>query len=123
MLAISVGNGWYRGRLGFTGARAVYGDQLGVIVQLDIEFTDGHRQHVGSDETWTVTGSDVLADDLYDGQTIDARRRRDEWYVPFTPTPSPVPVYGPDIEFDTHISSRTSVRRFAVRTLSLPSKS
>ena len=28
-----------------------------------------------TDETWTAGGSDVIADDLYDGQTIDARRR------------------------------------------------
>src|ERR671930_254378 len=26
-------------------------------------------------------GSDVLADDIYDGQTIDARRRNPEWYT------------------------------------------
>ena len=107
VLAVSVGNGWYRGRLGFTGARAIYGGQLGVIAQLDIEFTDGHRQRVVTDETWTVTGSDVLADDLYDGQTIDARRRRNEWYVPFTPTDNMfhvVPLYPVrTIEFDTRI--------------------
>ena len=107
VLAVSVGNGWYRGRLGFTGARAVYGGQLGIIAQLDIAFTDGHRQRVVTDETWTVTGSDVLADDLYDGQTIDARRRRNEWYVPFTPTDNMfhvVPLYPVrTIEFDTRI--------------------
>jgi alpha-L-rhamnosidase len=107
VLAVSVGNGWYRGRLGFTGARAIYGDRLGVIAQLDIEFADGHRQQVVTDETWTVAGSDVLADDLYDGQTIDARRRRDEWYVPFTPTDSMfhvVPLYPVQaIDFDTHL--------------------
>ena len=29
MLTVSVGNGWYRGRLGFVGGRALYGDRLG----------------------------------------------------------------------------------------------
>jgi alpha-L-rhamnosidase len=35
-------------------------------------------QRVVTDESWNVAGSDVLSDDLYDGQTIDTRRRRNE---------------------------------------------
>ena len=74
VLTVAVGNGWYRGRLGFMGARALYGDRLGVIAELEITFADGHRQRVETDRSWTAGGSDVLADDLYDGQTIDARQ-------------------------------------------------
>lgn len=81
VLTVVVGNGWYRGRLAFSGMRELYGDRLGVIAQLEIGFADGHRQVVGTDETWSAFGSDVLADDLYDGQTIDARRRDAEWYT------------------------------------------
>src|SRR5262245_12364034 len=81
VLTVSVGNGWYRGRLAFAGMRERYGDRLGLIAQLEIRFGDGHQQVVGTDETWTAMGSDVLADDLYDGQTIDARRRSPDWYA------------------------------------------
>ncbi|MEQ7009000.1 family 78 glycoside hydrolase catalytic domain [Actinopolymorpha sp. B17G11] len=81
VLTVAVGNGWYRGRLGFSGMRELYGDRLGIIAQLEIGFADGHRQVVVSDGTWTVVGSDVLADDIYDGQTIDARRRDPDWYA------------------------------------------
>lgn len=81
VLTVSVGNGWYRGRLGFAGMRELYGDRLGLIAQLEIGFADGHQQTVVSDETWIAIGSDVLADDLYDGQTIDARRRDPDWYT------------------------------------------
>ncbi len=81
VLTVSVGNGWYRGRLGFTGMRALYGRDLGVIAQLEVTYADGHRQVVGTDESWAVCGSDVLADDLYDGQTVDARRRTADWYA------------------------------------------
>ncbi|MBM7787605.1 alpha-L-rhamnosidase [Tenggerimyces flavus] len=81
VLTVSVGNGWYRGRLGFAGMRELYGDRLGLIAQLEIGFADGHRQTVVSDETWTAIASDILADDLYDGQTIDARRRDPDWYT------------------------------------------
>ncbi|GAB3400427.1 alpha-L-rhamnosidase [Flindersiella endophytica] len=81
VLTVSVGNGWYRGRLAFAGMRELYGDRLGLIAQLEIGFSDGHRQVVGTDETWTAVGSDVLADDIYDGQTIDARRRNPDWHT------------------------------------------
>ncbi|WP_433789864.1 family 78 glycoside hydrolase catalytic domain [Actinoplanes sp. CA-252034] len=81
VLTVLVGNGWHRGRLGFMGGRAFYGDRLGVIADLEITFADGHRQTVVTDETWRAGGSDVLADDLYDGQTIDARRRSATWHV------------------------------------------
>ncbi|HEY3015178.1 MAG TPA: family 78 glycoside hydrolase catalytic domain [Nocardioides sp.] len=81
VLTIAVGNGWYRGRLAFAGMRALYGKELGVIAQLEIGFADGHRQVVVTDESWTAGGSDVVADDLYDGQTVDARRRDPDRYT------------------------------------------
>ena len=64
------------------GGRACYGDQLGVIAELEIVFADGHRQRVSTDESWGAGGSDVLANDLYDGQTIDAGRRSETWFAP-----------------------------------------
>ena len=77
VLGISLGNGWYRGRLSWNGHRDFYGDRLGVIAQLEVVFADGHRQLVVTDESWSAGPSETLADDLYDGQTIDARRRDD----------------------------------------------
>ncbi|SDS60723.1 alpha-L-rhamnosidase [Actinoplanes derwentensis] len=78
VLTVLVGNGWYRGRLGFMGGRAFYGDRLGVIAELSILYTDGTRQLIVTDETWTADNSDVIADDLYHGQTIDARLRTEQ---------------------------------------------
>ena len=74
MLGIALGNGWSRGRLGWNGNRAFYGDRLAVIAQLELTFADGHQQLVGTDETWRAGPSATLANDLYDGQIIDARR-------------------------------------------------
>jgi len=79
ILGIALGNGWFRGRLGWQGGRNLYGSELGVFAQLEIEFSDGHRQVVVTDEEWTAGPSAVLANDLYDGQTIDARRSSDGW--------------------------------------------
>ena len=73
-LRLYLGNGWYRGRLGFHGNRNLYGDELGGFAQLEVEFADGHRQVVGTDTTWQAGASSTTANDLYDGQTVDARR-------------------------------------------------
>ena len=86
VLGVSLGNGWHRGRLSWNGHREFYGDRLGVIAQLEVDFADGHRQLVVTDETWSAGPSETLSDDLYDGQTIDARLCNDAWLRP-GPTP------------------------------------
>lgn len=73
-LDLLVGAGWWSARLGWE-RLGPYGQQRAVIAQLEIEFDDGHRQHVVTDDLWTVTASEVTRDHLYDGQTIDARLR------------------------------------------------
>lgn len=79
MLTLAVGNGWYRGRLGWDGSRALYGAELGVFAELEVTFEDGAVQRVVTDEQWSAGPSATTANDLYDGQTIDARRRDDAW--------------------------------------------
>src|SRR4051812_49959138 len=54
VLGVTLGNGWYRGRLTWSGRRALYGDRLGVIGQLEVTFEDGHRQGGVTHETWTA---------------------------------------------------------------------
>jgi alpha-L-rhamnosidase len=82
VLGLRLGNGWFRGRLGWAGGRAHYGSELGALAQLEIVFADGHRQVAGTDESWLAGPSDVLENDLYDGETIDARLRDDAWLRP-----------------------------------------
>ena len=82
VLGVAVGNGWYRGRLTWKGIRNIYAERPGVIAQLEIAFADGHRQTVVTDQTWTAGPSAVVADDIYDGETIDARLVSDDWLQP-----------------------------------------
>ncbi|MFJ6693147.1 family 78 glycoside hydrolase catalytic domain [Streptomyces sp. NPDC091294] len=78
-LEVLLGNGWYRGRLGFNGERALYGDRLALLAQLEVTTTDGQVHVLATDGTWTARESEVLADDLYDGQRTDLRRRGRGW--------------------------------------------
>ncbi|MFK4085468.1 family 78 glycoside hydrolase catalytic domain [Kribbella sp. NPDC020789] len=73
-LEFLLGNGWYRGRLGFRDQKAVYGDRLAVLAQLEVTTGDGQVHTFGTDGTWRTRESAILADDLYDGQRTDLRR-------------------------------------------------
>lgn len=82
VLGLALGNGWFRGRLGWTGKGALYGSELAALAELHIEFEDGHRQIIGTDTSWQSGPSSTLANDLYDGQTIDARLSHLDWTLP-----------------------------------------
>ncbi len=75
VIGVALGNGWYRGHLSWNGKSAFYGTELAALIQLDLTFQDGHTQTVASDGSWQSGPSAVLADDLYNGQRIDARLR------------------------------------------------
>jgi len=82
-LGALLGDGWYRGRLGFGGGRRnIYGDRLALLAQLEIIYTDGMTERVVTDESWRSTTGPILASDLYDGETYDARLERPGWSVP-----------------------------------------
>ncbi len=75
-----VGDGWYRGRLGFQGGRRnIYGDRLAFLAQLEIHYADGTTDVVGTDDSWRAAAGPILASDLYDGETYDARLGLDDW--------------------------------------------
>jgi alpha-L-rhamnosidase len=82
VIGVSLANGWYRGRLAWHGMSNLYGHELGFFGQLDIEFADGYVQSVASDATWQSGPSATTFNDLYDGQTIDARRNQPGWAEP-----------------------------------------
>jgi alpha-L-rhamnosidase len=75
-----LGEGWYRGRLGFgSGRRNIYGDRLALLAQLEITYADGSTEHVGTDATWRAARGPILSSEIYDGETYDARLERDGW--------------------------------------------
>jgi alpha-L-rhamnosidase len=82
VLGLALGNGWYRGRLTWSGGSRFYGEELAGFAELRIRFADGHEQTVGTDASWSSGPSATTANDLYDGQDIDARKYDDGWLAP-----------------------------------------
>ncbi|MEU9191165.1 family 78 glycoside hydrolase catalytic domain [Streptomyces sp. NPDC048484] len=82
-LAAVLGNGWYNGRI--SDGSTYYsrnGNPLALKARLLIRYTNGTTQSVVTrpDGSWKATDvGPYLADDIYDGQTYDARRELPGW--------------------------------------------
>ena len=53
-LEVLLGNGWFRGRLGWRERRALYGDRLALLAQLEVTTGDGAVHVLASDGSWTA---------------------------------------------------------------------
>ena len=74
-----VGDGWYRGNIAFRGQRHYYGDKLALLLQLEINYSDGTSQTIVSDNNWKVANGPILNSDIYNGETYDANLEMDGW--------------------------------------------
>lgn len=68
-------DGWYRGTFGFTRDADMYGTQTALLAQLEIQSGNG-RTVIGTDESWLVTGTEIVRADLMAGQCVDFRGGR-----------------------------------------------
>ena len=86
VLSAILGDGWYLGMLGPTKwhadypRRGVYGNDRRLLAQLVINYKDGTKEVVATDESWKINtqGFIILADNFL-GQKIDARNIPSGW--------------------------------------------
>lgn len=73
-LGFWLGDGWYRGRLGFDGGYAnYYGDRIGVFAQLEVEYADGTVEATYSnswDRRWKTALGPIVCSDLCEGGAV-----------------------------------------------------
>ncbi|GAB5552761.1 MAG: glycoside hydrolase family 78 protein [Saprospiraceae bacterium] len=74
-----VGDGWYRGNIGWKGDRSYYGDQLALLMQLQINYSDGSSELITTDQNWKVSYGPIQESDIYNGEKYDARKEMDGW--------------------------------------------
>ena len=79
-----LGDGWYRGRLGWERetARTTYGTQLALLARLELTLDDGTTSIVATDGSWQASTGEVRRADLYDGCDIDLRLAQTGWDRP-----------------------------------------
>jgi len=79
-IGVVLSDGWYRGNLGWSKKGAYYGDKLALLVQLQITYTDGTVETIGSDNSWKVTtNGPIRGSDIYNGEQYDARLELTGW--------------------------------------------
>ena len=81
VLSAILGDGWYAGFVGFDLKRAgaYYGTYPELLCELHLEYADGARDVVASDEHWRATTGPIRYSDLLHGEHYDARRELDGW--------------------------------------------
>lgn len=79
-----VGDGWYRSTIGRNKRENIwyYGDKLALLVQLQINYTDGTSELVTTDQNWKVTTGAIIESDIYNGEIYDARKEMPGWNQP-----------------------------------------
>ena len=84
VIAVSLGNGWYNplplrlfGQFNLRDVLTIGRPRL--IAQLNIEYNDGSRETVVSDQNWKVTEGPILRNNVYLGEVYDARKEIDGW--------------------------------------------
>ncbi|GAE05447.1 alpha-L-rhamnosidase [Paenibacillus sp. JCM 10914] len=68
-----LGNGWYKGNLGWGGQKEYYGDRLALLLQLHVTYEDGREERIVTDRNWRSSLGPILMSELYHGEIYDAR--------------------------------------------------
>lgn len=77
-----LGDGWYRGNIGFSRQRNYYGNKTALIAQIHIVYNSGKEEWVVTDNSWKATTGPIIASDIYNGETYDARKEINGWNAP-----------------------------------------
>lgn len=78
-IGVALGNGWYRGIIGFSNNQNVYGKDIALLFQLQISYSDGSSEMILSDGSWKSSTGSIRYSEIYNGETIDAREEKAGW--------------------------------------------
>ena len=84
-VGVMLGNGWYSAEDDIPPSpsfREPYGERPILILQINIEFTDGETMSIVTDNTWKTSGGPILYNDYCNGETYDARLEKSGWNSP-----------------------------------------
>jgi len=81
-LGITLGNGWYRGNIGFSNRFNFYGKDIALLCQIDIIYADGATESVVSDGTWKSSTGAIRYSEIYHGEIYDANFDKAGWTLP-----------------------------------------
>lgn len=71
ILQFTLADGWYCGPYSYMMTRDNYGERTALLAELHIEFADGTRKIIHTDDTWTVREGSIRTSQIYLGETMD----------------------------------------------------
>ena len=112
VICATLGDGWYRGRLGWdpTNDRCTYGRDVALIAQLEVDLDDGTTHRIVTDASWMASTGEIVSADLYDGSTIDLRLRDVDVHRPGHDTSGWVPAGGRAVRPRVHHAACRAAR-------------
>ena len=79
-LTFSLGDGWYKGNMGFDGGKSeIYGNRQAMIAELHVKFEDGTETVICSDDSWKTTSGKITRSSIYYGEDLDATIELKNW--------------------------------------------
>ena len=78
-IGIVLGDGWFRGNLGWIDGRNNWGEKLAAIGEIVVEYSDGTIATISTDESWKATTGPILESDIYNGELYDAGKELTGW--------------------------------------------
>ncbi len=75
-LKIGVGRGWFFHNIPEVITKTLKADEVALICALQICYADGCTELIVSDEQWQTARSNVVFNDIYDGETLDLSARK-----------------------------------------------
>ncbi len=79
-LTFSLGDGWYKGNMGFDGGKSeIYGNRQAMIAELHVKFEDGTEKVICSDDSWKTTSGKITRSSIYYGEDLDATIELKNW--------------------------------------------
>lgn len=76
---VILGDGWYKGNIGWNNRYDVYGSKTAALVQIHITYENGNEQIIASGPDWKTSPGPILMSEIYHGETYDARLEKDGW--------------------------------------------
>lgn len=81
-LGMWLGRGWFsKGFADIFGAKAPSGPPR-ALVQVNVTYADGTSESIATDTSWRASGSPITRNDVFDGETYDARLEQPGWAAP-----------------------------------------
>jgi alpha-L-rhamnosidase len=83
VLAAVLGGGWFASGMAMDGLAYFFQPPpIRFLAQLEVDYLEGNRETIASDESWKVAESPILHAEIYSGEFYDARQEIPHWAEP-----------------------------------------